>query len=584
MISRDVRHARRTTCVFALLFVTACSGMPGTSVSSTTSSSAISRAVAVKSVEATSIAATVSSYAATVAANGALAYYHLDDSGSQIIDSISGNAAGEYGPSVRVGGTPLTSAETASAIFPGGTSSIATDAVITNPAALQKAVTGVTVEAWYEQTAVNGSGIVQIAGYGTDPSGPYGIHICGSTIEFDVHPQNGGMTVWGPVLQVNTPYYIAGTYNGSTASLYVNGQLVSSKKTQGYFKYPTGTFSIGGTVGSTSAAFDGKIGDVAVYGQALTAAQVESHFQTGAYHPLSSETPTSAAAFINSIGVNTHFSQIPYNGPLEGTIVNYLVASGIRHIRDRLVENGNYQAVLAGLAAHGIHSTLTTAVGNTIQQIHGYPSTIGGSFEAYEGLNEPYFLGTAWPQTTTTFTEDLWAGMQVDTALAQYPVIGPEVGPYGATLGNMSAYMNYGNMHDYFAEYNPETGGWGSSTPQGVYGSLTYNVNMAALVSGTEPIIATETGYGSTPTGSATNIDNATAARYIARTYFHQYNAGVARTFVYEFVDEGTNNAEFTNYGFLNANMQPKPTYVTMTSIIADLADSGTATTLTPLT
>jgi len=592
MLARAMLFNERSSLwrfIGALVIVVPLSACSAASLRSVLPSGSSFVAVAKRAVDAsasTSETVAATGLAAQVHADGALGYYQLADTGDGVVDTESGKTVGEYGSTVKRDTASIVSDASASATFPGGTSSTADEAVITNATALQSAVSGVTVEAWLSESETNGAGLVTLAAfYGGTAGQPYGLHICGTTIEFDVHPQNGGMTVWGPTLQLNHTYYVVATYNGSAVSLYVDGQLVVTKPTQGQFRYTTSAFSIGGALGVATPGFIGRMNDVAVYGHALTAQQIEEHFLAGSARGLAAETPTAATTFVNSMGVNTHFSQSPYNGPGEARILNYLTASGIRHIRDGSVAVGNFQSTLAKLATEGIHATITTELSETDQEIKAYPATIGGALEAYEGPNEPNFQSSDWTSVTVPFIERLWADVKGDSALAQYPVIAPGIalGSAGA-LGNMSAYVDYGNTHDYFLENNPETGGFGSVTPQGQYGSLSYNLNLAALISGTKPIMSTETGYGSSPTGGASFVDDATAARYVSRTYFHQYNAGVVRTFIYEFLDENTSAEDFTNFGFLDANVNPKPTYNTIRAIIADLSDSGTPGTLTPLT
>jgi hypothetical protein len=128
-------------------------------------------------------------------------------------------------------------------------------------------------------------------------------------------------------------------------------------------------------------------------------------------------------------------------------------------------------------------------------------------------------------------------------------------------------------MHDYFDGYNPGTLGWGSLNQYGVYGSLPYNLNVCAVVSGAKPLISTENGYGNAPTDSG-GVDNATLAKYVPRLYLEHYLHGVRRTTVYEFYDE-PGNGDFDDFGLVEQNNTPKPSYYAIQSLIATLADPG---------
>jgi len=306
--------------------------------------------------------------------------------------------------------------------------------------------------------------------------------------------------------------------------------------------------------------------------QNLPAWDAAAHMQSA----MASEVPSASNSFIGSIGVVTHLTQGPYTGPQEATVLNLLIASGIRHIRDGMV--GGLIPAVRRLAANGVRTTFTTDLNMTDATIKSWPGTVGYAFEAYEGPNEPNYLPGNWAARTRTFMRRLYADVKGTPALATYPILAPAVSGGETQLGNLSQFVDYGNMHDYFAIYNPGTPGWGGyHPPYGVYGSLSYNMNLAATNSGSRRIIATETGYGCTPSGSSAYLDDATAAKYLTRTYFVHYNAGVARTFTYEFLDQDATGRVFTNNGFVDLTMHPKPSYKALHSIISFLDDPGAA-------
>jgi len=524
----------------------------------------------------------VAAYDATVLNDKALAFFRLNDSGSQLVDSVTGLSAGTYGSSVRLGGVSLTSDGGSTAIFGGGPALPNSEAIATPATGLQ-VVNAVSVEAWFSEPALQSRQYIGLAAYGSNATGwqPYGLHISGNTIEFDVHPRNAGMNVYGPLLQAGVTHHAVGTYDGSNVSLYLDGELVAAKHVQGQFIYHTNGFSIGGSIGSVAPAFNGTVGDVAVYGYALSAAQVKNHYIAGATTSMVAEKPGAANAFVDSIGVNTHFSQWPYIGSNQSTTEALLAASGIRHIREGMV--GSTIASVNRLAASGVRAEIVPSINATDAELKSWPSYIPSAFEAYEGPNEPNYLGSNWVALTRAFMQRLSADVRGTPALQGFPVIAPAVSSGQAQMGDLSAYVDYGNMHDYFATFNPGTMGWGSVHAAGVYGSLTYNMNMAGLISGSKPVVATETGYGSTTSGGSGYLDNATAAKYITRTYFVHYNAGVARTFVYEFLDQNSSGKPFTNNGLVDLSLQPKPSYKALHAIIADLSDAGSSFTPAPL-
>jgi len=522
-------------------------------------------------------------YDATVLGDKALAFFRLNDRGNQLMDSVSGHSLGSYGDAVQLGGNSLASDGGSTAVFPGGPASSSTEALAMPGTQLQP-LTAISVEAWFMEPTFQANQYIGLASYGSAAAGwsTYGLHVNRNAIEFDVHPQNGGMSVYGPRLEPGVAYHAVGTYDGSTVSLYLNGQLVASSHTHGQFIYRTNGFAIGGSIGSSTAGFVGSIGDVAVYGYPLSSTQVENHYVVGAATPMTPEKPAVADAFVQSIGIDAHFSQGPYNGSQESTVVRLLTASGIRHIREGMV--GSLVPTVQSLAASGIRATYVTDINMSDSAIKSWPNIVGNSFEAYEGPNEPNYLGGNWASRTRSFMQRLNADVKGTPSLSGFPILAPAVSGGETQLGDISALVDYGNIHDYFATYNPGTPGWGNYHPAGVYGSLAYNVNTERSVSGSKPIMATETGYGSTPTGTSSYLDDATAAKYITRTYFVHYNAGVARTFAYEFLDQNTTGLPFTNNGLVDINMRPKPAYKALQAIIADLADPGaTSFSATPL-
>jgi hypothetical protein len=104
---------------------------------------------------------------------------------------------------------------------------------------------------------------------------------------------NGGAGVTGGQQTTNWTYLVS-TYDGTNWNLYMNGQLVGTNSdTVGAFTFPD-TWAIG--VGSATAGpsggdprfFEGNICQVALYTNALTAAQVLTHFYEGELNSLPS--------------------------------------------------------------------------------------------------------------------------------------------------------------------------------------------------------------------------------------------------------------------------------------------------------
>jgi hypothetical protein len=285
----------------------------------------------------------------------------------------------------------------------------------------------------------------------------------------------------------------------------------------------------------------------------------------------------SADAFVDSIGVNTHFT---YNDTayvtVGSTVQALLIASGIRHIRDGLVDSTSYQAVLNALGAAGVRAQLIGSIGQTASFITGYPALVP-SMEAFEGLNEPDIQGNAaWVADTQAFQKTLFAA----AASSKLPVVGPSLTSESAftSLGNIAASQTYGNMHPYFAARNPGTVGWGNTDSFGDYGSLAYQMAMAKSISGSQGLYATETGYDE-DIANANYTISPIKVRYLLRTLLTFWNAGIVRTYLYEFLDDGGQQ-----YGLLDSTGAPKASYVAIKNLIGAYADPGPAFPLATLT
>jgi hypothetical protein len=156
-------------------------------------------------------------------------------------------------------------------------------------------------------------------------------------------------------------------------------------------------------------------------------------------------------------------------------------------------------------------------------------------------------------------------------ATAAMPIIAPsfkQVSSY-ATQGNLSSLINYGTMHDYFQQRNPETAPYGSSFYNcGGYGSMQFNICLAQMVSVNEPVVSTETGYA-----SGVGLSDAVIGRYELRTLFESLRLGVVRTFLYELIDDPTS----LNYGLLTDSFLPRPAYTAIQNVLSLLKDASFA-------
>lgn len=209
------------------------------------------------------------------------------------------------------------------------------------------------------------------------------------------------------------------------------------------------------------------------------------------------EQAKSADSLINTIGVNTHlhYADTVYNR-FDDLVKPKLVELGVRHVRDGAMtypgisrESFFYQRVRqladAGIQFNFITSSLDTAWGDPtdyslLDDIYDWSN---GAISSFEGVNEPDLQQLeSWVAGTTQGQEQLYNTVNSDPKLQNLSVIGPSVvHPENRTqLGDISPWMDYGNIHNYYAGRNPETTGWGSNG----YGSIDWNFAQAQQVSG----------------------------------------------------------------------------------------------------
>ncbi|MGP6188919.1 MAG: LamG domain-containing protein [Vulcanimicrobiaceae bacterium] len=535
-------------------------------------------------------------------ADNPVAYYQLSDTGATMSDSGPNGFNGTLGSSVVHNVQSMTSEPNFASGFPGGAYSTNGIGSVTPSTNMQ--TSSLSIETWVQQSSLNSTHTdIPFVAYGSNPSYTYELMISSTNgIRFRIHTASAIAlySVYGKtVLQPGKVYHVVATYDGTTASVYVNGGLDGSTSATGALKYVTiipgaGGLVAGGAFGETGTLFNGDLEDVSIYQSALAASDVLAHYNAGLATPALHETPGQSDGFVDTIGVNTHFhyQQSAYYSQYSA-IEPLLVASGIRHIREQLVEPNwlGYYTELNQLAAAGIHSLLTMSLSNTQADVATLPSQYySSSMEAFEGPNEVDESGDPnWVTDLRTFQEMAYPTLKANPATAKLPVYAPNiVNPGNATTeGSLASYVDNGNIHDYFGDYNPGNPGYGSIGPFGYYGCVSYFENFEAQVSGSKPFVSTETGY---PTGGVTPMSTLADDKYGLRTYFVHFNDGVLRTYRYELLDEmaptppSQGISGFNYMGLLDSNLQPKPLYNSVKGLIGTLSDKGTAFSATPLT
>jgi hypothetical protein len=316
---------------------------------------------------------------------------------------------------------------------------------------------------------------------------------------------------------------------------------------------------------------------IAVRGLSDTPANLPSSTSDGAAS-LHAEPATPAAAFVDSIGVQTHISYVdtPYgNWP---RVLQELVRLGVHHVRDALPLTPAFVSDHRQLAASGIRCTCGFAFDERLTEAAIVEAARAASdVEALEASNE-CDAGTNCGGGGRVGIAHVTASLPVLTNAAhqlQVPLVGPSftTGEAYAATGSIAQWVTFSNVHVYFGGRNPGTEGWGAGDAQGHrYGSFDWWLDQANLNASGRPSEITETGYEAfdRPTRAGTVPMNVESS-YLLRTLLLAWNHGVRRTFIYELLDEFPDSG----YGLLRRDLTEKPAFTALRNLLSILNDSS---------
>lgn len=229
-------------------------------------------------------------YSTVILKNNPLAYYRLNDVPPPDLASNSGslgtNGTGYYVNAGQRAAGALTAAPDAAASFDGsGARVVVPFTPAMNPAASQP----FTVEAWVLPT-IDGLGNAQAPLFNRHSAGNRQGWVffqrgSGTGFNFRMYNQNGStqsIDITGGAYTVGQWTHLAAVWDGSTATLYVNGANAGAQSGS-YVANTDAPFSVGayGTNNPGDNPFTGSIDEVAFYRAALTAAQINTHYTNG---------------------------------------------------------------------------------------------------------------------------------------------------------------------------------------------------------------------------------------------------------------------------------------------------------------
>ncbi len=293
------------------------------------------------------------------------------------------------------------------------------------------------------------------------------------------------------------------------------------------------------------------------------------------------DTARSAFDFVNSIGVNTHLNYFDTQYGNFSFISRELQSLGIRHLRDGAhLQNADYNRTLYGrwieLGKLGIRFD---AVLDPRSKLGEMPPALlanidelsGRTIESFEGPNELDISKIPnWLSVDRDYQQAIFKAAQSLPNRSVIQIIAPSLAfaSQASDLGDISAYVDEGNLHPYPAAKEPSV-----IFPQ--------QIDFARMMSGAKKIVITETGYhnGIKDHSDQPGISEAAAARYIPRLYLENFANGIARTYLYEFLDEAADpalNHFQLHWGLIRSDGSEKPAFFALKNLIAELRDTET--------
>jgi len=258
----------------------------------------------------------------------------------------------------------------------------------------------ITVDAW-----VNGTQFGSLAAMvkKADLSAGYAMEMASGPFAFWVNI--GG--AWHPTYSTTTPapntwYHVAGTYDGSTLAIYVNGVLESSTPLTGGITAASNDLNFGRDPANPSDAsryWDGLIDEVEIFNRGLSASEVQSIYNAGS----AGKCKSAVAGTLYSTG----FENPPFTlGNLSGQ------------------DGWQVSSVCAPVSA-------TVLVENTLVQSGSQAVSVGGSVSCQSG---PYHS-----DSSTGPLVELSAGIYIATSSSQtqwqFAGLGPGLAPFIGGVG-----------------------------------------------------------------------------------------------------------------------------------------------------
>ena len=293
----------------------------------------------------------------------------------------------------------------------------------------------------------------------------------------------------------------------------------------------------------------------------------------------------------SAIGVVVHFNYTDKVYGQTDRVIETVADLGVRHVRNRITTStagrrGFTEMAKLGVKVNGVCGAFRdpqtmSAVMAEVVRTYPDPTAV---FSAFESINEPNNDGVPWITETRAKTRDLYLQRNA-YGLQSIPILSPALarstsGAEGgdtmtqsANLGDLSQYVDMGNIHVYPRGMTPST-------------DLDYFMAAQRNVTGNLPMVCTEGGYFTAEnySGGSNPVPASVAGKYVPRQIMEHWVRGNRRFFTYELLDDydPTGADRESNLGLLRVSSDgtsgvwtPKPAYHAIRNFVSILGNPG---------
>jgi RHS repeat-associated protein len=334
-------------------------------------------------------------YGSTIAADSPSNYYRFDEGGGRGVVDYSGHCrTGAYTTQDVTNGAAGALRRTSdTAVTLSGSGAGSTGAQAMGPTdGLPTGNSSRTGEIWYT-ASTTATQLFEWGTIGSDTS--FGVILHSNTqVEVEDWTNAVYLTSSTPLLDSNW-HYVAATYNGTTATVYVDGLSIGSTTFGHTMATTADRLTVGGDVAGDEA-LAGNLDDFAAYSSALSASQVTAHYRaSGQQHPLTGTAVTAAELYGNGTNATHTCSS---SGVPHGTGADPVDT-----------ESGNFSETFTDLSIAGRSCPLAiTRTYNAATAATNSPFGYGWTYN--------YALSLSCSSTTATITQENGSQVTFTTA------------------------------------------------------------------------------------------------------------------------------------------------------------------------